>query len=177
LQQRQQQQQQPELPPQPDHPDSLTGSSHPSATGSLKHSSNSSRRSVQHGHHASTAAAAAAVTGMTAPGNRHSCNSTGANSQQSGAPAATAEVSGGNTRVLEPSKTPRDEDLGCCPPYAAKAVWGLRYTMEDKWAAVPNLILVSSTGRRAAAAVVSNITRQMCICSHSRLSVCHISIS
>jgi hypothetical protein len=40
------------------------------------------------------------------------------------------------------SRTPRDGELGTCPPYAAKAVWGLRYTMEDKWAAVPNLIQV-----------------------------------
>lgn len=31
-----------------------------------------------------------------------------------------------------------------CPAYAAKAVWGLRYTMEDKWAAVPGLLQVPS---------------------------------
>jgi hypothetical protein len=43
---------------------------------------------------------------------------------------------------LDASRTPKDEELGSCPPYAAKAVWGLRYTMEDKWAAVPNLIQV-----------------------------------
>ena len=43
---------------------------------------------------------------------------------------------------MDASRTPRDDELGTCPPYAAKAVWGLRYTMEDKWAAVPNLIQV-----------------------------------
>jgi hypothetical protein len=46
------------------------------------------------------------------------------------------------------SRTPRDGELGTCPPYAAKAVWGLRYTMEDKWAAVPNLIQVRSSLQR-----------------------------
>jgi hypothetical protein len=47
-----------------------------------------------------------------------------------------------NHRLHEASRTPLDEELGSCPPYAAKAVWGLRYTMEDKWAAVPNLMQV-----------------------------------
>lgn len=37
---------------------------------------------------------------------------------------------------------PKDEDLGSCPPFGTKAVWGLRYTMEDKWAAVPNMVQV-----------------------------------
>jgi len=56
--------------------------------------------------------------------------------------ATVASISG---REKEPhTSTPRDEDLGTCPPFAAKAVWGLRYTMEDKWAAVPNLLQVSS---------------------------------
>jgi hypothetical protein len=31
-----------------------------------------------------------------------------------------------------------------CPPYATKAVWGLRYTMEDKWAVVPDFAQVSA---------------------------------
>ncbi|WIA35807.1 hypothetical protein OEZ86_004194 [Tetradesmus obliquus] len=55
-------------------------------------------------------------------------------------PATAAAVASSSSKGPEPSRTPRDEDLGGCPPYATKAVWGLRYTMEDKWAAVPNLI-------------------------------------
>lgn len=55
---------------------------------------------------------------------------------------AAAGASASRSTGPEPSRTPRDEDLGTCPPYATKAVWGLRYSMEDKWAAVPNLIQV-----------------------------------
>lgn len=56
--------------------------------------------------------------------------------------AAAAGASASRCSGPEPSRTPRDEDLGTCPPYATKAVWGLRYSMEDKWAAVPNLVQV-----------------------------------
>lgn len=44
---------------------------------------------------------------------------------------------------------PKDEDLGLSPPYAAKAVWGQRYTMEDTWAAVPNLLQVNEETHRS----------------------------
>jgi len=51
---------------------------------------------------------------------------------------------------------PKDEDLGSCPPFGTKAVWGLRYTMEDKWAAVPNMVQVpldfAAPSRRSTAA-------------------------
>lgn len=55
---------------------------------------------------------------------------------------STLGATGMHQHRLDASRTPRDEELGTCPPYAAKAVWGLRYTMEDKWAAVPNLVQV-----------------------------------
>jgi hypothetical protein len=66
---------------------------------------------------------------------------------------------------LDASRTPKDEELGSCPPYAAKAVWGLRYTMEDKWAAVPNLIQVitDSSGHRQRIEVLANACRSACL--------------
>jgi hypothetical protein len=62
---------------------------------------------------------------------------------------SSGTAQGAGPKGVEPNHTPRDEDLQGCPPYATKAVWGLRYTMEDKWAAVPNLIQVrAGCGRR-----------------------------
>ncbi|KIY93526.1 hypothetical protein MNEG_14436 [Monoraphidium neglectum] len=50
------------------------------------------------------------------------------------------DSSGGGGGAGEGHAIPKDEELGSCPPFGTKAVWGLRYTMEDKWAAVPNMI-------------------------------------
>uniref|UniRef100_A0A383W249 protein-serine/threonine phosphatase n=1 Tax=Tetradesmus obliquus TaxID=3088 RepID=A0A383W249_TETOB len=80
--------------------------------------------------------------GAAAPAGEGKAHRTSARSSRHSdrAAAAAAAVASSSSKGPEPSRTPRDEDLGGCPPYATKAVWGLRYTMEDKWAAVPNLI-------------------------------------
>jgi hypothetical protein len=69
-------------------------------------------------------------------------SSSSRSSRHSDRDRAAASAANSSSKGPEHSRTPRDEDLGGCPPYATKAVWGLRYTMEDKWAAVPNLIQV-----------------------------------
>lgn len=90
--------------------------------------------------HASTAAASTqhAEGGSPAGGVHASAAAAGDNAEHGSTLSSTAM----QQHRLDASRTPKDEELGSCPPYAAKAVWGLRYTMEDKWAAVPNLIQV-----------------------------------
>jgi hypothetical protein len=92
------------------------------------------------GHAASTAAVSThhAEGGNPAGGAHASTAAAGGNAEHGSTLGSTAA----HQHRLDASRTPRDEELGACPPYAAKAVWGLRYTMEDKWAAVPNLIQV-----------------------------------
>lgn len=100
-------------------------------------------------HQASDPPAAAGATGNAGTSGsdkqQRPSGRTGRHSEARAAAAAEAVAraeTAANSKYPEPSRTPRDEDLGSCPPYATKAVWGLRYTMEDKWAAVPNLIQV-----------------------------------
>lgn len=99
--------------------------------------------------HASTGAhAAAGQVQETAPCNAASTGGASSTSTRHAAHAGAGEGAelgaGAGAQHSRPdaSRTPRDDELGSCPPYAAKAVWGLRYAMEDKWAAVPNLIQV-----------------------------------
>ncbi|KAF6266280.1 phosphatase 2C-like domain-containing protein [Scenedesmus sp. NREL 46B-D3] len=80
----------------------------------------------------------AAVVSRSGDSRTHKSSSSSRSSRHPDKAAGSAAAAG--SKGPEPSRTPRDEDLGGCPPYATKAVWGLRYTMEDKWAAVPNLI-------------------------------------
>lgn len=84
----------------------------------------------------------AAVTAPRESNRTRKASSDSSSSRRHSGQTAAAGASASRSSGPEPSRTPRDEDLGTCPPYATKAVWGLRYSMEDKWAAVPNLIQV-----------------------------------
>jgi hypothetical protein len=121
---------------------------HPAAAGALQDTPPAGN------HHASTAPNGSSSAG--GPSTRQIDPSGATASGQTSPEAAGLGLAGDNSELgstlggvptsqhrLDASRTPKDEDLGSCPPYAAKAVWGLRYTMEDKWAAVPNLIQVT----------------------------------
>ncbi|KAI8463333.1 MAG: phosphatase 2C-like domain-containing protein [Monoraphidium minutum] len=105
---------------------------------------------------AAAAVAAAAAAVHTLPGSMQPAGAGGGDPQQQQAQAHAhaphaqqqhraslrPNHGGGSGEGREGHAVPRDEDLGSCPPFGTKAVWGLRYTMEDKWAAVPNMVAV-----------------------------------
>ena len=124
-------------------PSDLEPHASPHLEGSAAASGGSSGATSPNSLAAAGAAAAVSATASGAKGSKG--GSTGGVSSDGGGEngGTTASGSGSSSsKGPEPNHTPRDVDLQGCPPYATKAVWGLRYTMEDKWAAVPNLVQV-----------------------------------